>query len=262
MRVAERSVAWKALGGLGLVVVAGAMLLLFIPTGHFLQGRLSPQSQRYEAILAGTALFRVVLSLLGIYLTGLALWGVRLWGAGMEDCSTAEGPFVLSRKDLGILPILSLALVLRISRLDMGFWYDEVMTISEVIRPGGYWILASPPSAHNPLLHSALTWAAFALFGESETVARLFPLLFGMAGVGTLYIITKPLLGWHGAIVGALLMAVSPFHIYYSQEGRGIRDSCSSLWYGTCYSHTRSPGDMARGMAGGRATPLRAFWPS
>jgi hypothetical protein len=63
-------------------------------------------------------------------------------------------------------------------------------------------------------------------FGESELWVRLPSALFGVAGILMFYVLANRLLGYRPALVGVVLMAFSPIHIWYSQDARYYTQLC------------------------------------
>ena len=73
-------------------------------------------------------------------------------------------------------------------------------------------------SFHPPL--SFLINHAFFQIGESEFFLRLPSALFGIASLPVLYILTTELTSRRVALFSTIVLAISPFHVWYSQEGR------------------------------------------
>jgi len=74
-------------------------------------------------------------------------------------------------------------------------------------------------SPHPPLYHLLLRlWMQ--LSGFSPLHARLLSAVLGAAAIPLLYILGRELVGEKGAILSALLLMVSPFHVHFSQEVR------------------------------------------
>ena len=98
------------------------------------------------------------------------------------------------------------------------FWFDEALsslianlTVTEIItnvaasdHPPGYYLL----------LH---TWL---IFGQSETAIRSLSALFSLATIPLLYGLTRWLFTPAAASLASLIVAISPFQIYYAQESR------------------------------------------
>jgi 4-amino-4-deoxy-L-arabinose transferase-like glycosyltransferase len=72
---------------------------------------------------------------------------------------------------------------------------------------------------HPPLYYLLLhLWSA--LHGDSPYAVRLLSALFGAATIPIIYLIGKRLSGAVVGVVAAVLLAFSPFHIYFAQEAR------------------------------------------
>lgn len=108
----------------------------------------------------------------------------------------------------------TLAAALRFYRLGQwSFWIDEVITVRQ----------AEPLTALDVVRESAfraLIGSALDLFGTSEWSARLIPALVGVITVPVLYAVTRRLYGSEVALLATLMLAVSPWHIYWSQNAR------------------------------------------
>jgi mannosyltransferase len=120
-----------------------------------------------------------------------------------------------------LIAIMLVAAGLRL--YDLGgpsFWFDEVLTVSLSSAPLGE-IAANVRNAEQtpPLFHYVMHgWMG--LFGLSEFAVRLPAALCGIASVWMTYKLGRHLMGrWEGLIC-ALLMAISPFQVIYSQEAR------------------------------------------
>src|SRR3989344_3625352 len=116
-----------------------------------------------------------------------------------------------------IFLILVLSLGLRLTGLNQSFWLDEAAQLIESTRPlSEQFKIAGdfqPPLFH-VLLHFWL-W-----FGKSEIWVRLLPLVLGLISIYLLYLIAQKLVNQRVALISSLLLAISPFHIWYSQEVR------------------------------------------
>lgn len=112
-----------------------------------------------------------------------------------------------------------LAAGLRVFRLDHGgLWYDEL--IMARITTGtwsGLWteIMHGRPPVY--LITGAL-WSA--CFGTSDVALRSLSAVMGVATVPIVFLIGRRLFNPRVGLVAALLLSVSPFQVYYSQENR------------------------------------------
>jgi mannosyltransferase len=112
--------------------------------------------------------------------------------------------------------ITLLPFVLRFYKLgEWSFWIDEYVTIKH---------------SHNLTWSSSLLFGrklsylfiklALLFFGESEWTARFIPALIGLISIPLLYWIVKKFFDLPIAIFCATLLAISPWHIYWSQNAR------------------------------------------
>jgi uncharacterized membrane protein len=113
--------------------------------------------------------------------------------------------------------ILLLGTILRLWRLgNQSFWWDEVYSaklsaksLSAVIPRFG-----QTPTLYHILLHFWL------YLGRDDTWIRILSVLFGVLGLWLIYLLGKNLLDARHGLMSAFLVAISPFHIWYSQEAR------------------------------------------
>lgn len=121
---------------------------------------------------------------------------------------------------LALLGLLLLAFGLRVYRLPaQSLWYDE----------GVSWYLAgkSLPALTvwtaddiQPPLYYYLLWIWTRLAGTSEYALRFPSAFWGTLTVPLMWIAARRLLGQPAAWLAALLLALSPLHVYYAQEAR------------------------------------------
>ncbi len=113
-----------------------------------------------------------------------------------------------------LLLVLALALgLLRFLRLgEWSLWIDEALTLSDALH-------AEP--LRNPLGY-ALIGAFAGLFEErpDERTLRLLPAVFGWLCVPAAAFCLRPVVGSRTAAGAALLLAVSSWHVYWSQTAR------------------------------------------
>jgi 4-amino-4-deoxy-L-arabinose transferase-like glycosyltransferase len=116
--------------------------------------------------------------------------------------------------------VVLLAFGLRLVRLDFQpLWWDEGWSF--YFAAAGFPTLLERTSVdiHPPLYYLLLrAWSE--VVGWGALSARLFSVAAGTATVPLLFLAGQRLLGRGAGIVAALLLAVSPLHIYYSQEVR------------------------------------------
>lgn len=121
------------------------------------------------------------------------------------------------RQRLYLAFILVLGLVLRLVKLGgQSFSYDEVYSSSLSAKSLG--VVATrfcqTPALYHILLHFWL------YLGRSDVIIRLLSVLLGMASLWVVYLLGKELLDAKHGLVGAFLLSISPYHIWYSQDAR------------------------------------------
>jgi len=120
-----------------------------------------------------------------------------------------------------LLAILAVYFCLAFYRLDhQSLWVDEVSSITRADPEGAFLERARWSSGHGPLYFRMLhLWAQW---GTSEFALRSLSVLFGGIAVWLMYLMGLRLFNRHVAWLGALLLATSPFFIWYSQEVRYV----------------------------------------
>ncbi len=126
----------------------------------------------------------------------------------------------LSLSKVALLLIVLLAFLLRLYRLDhQSLWYDEGFSVY-LARMSLSEITARTASDIHPPLYYHLLHLWLGPFGDSEFVLRFFSLLFGLLTVPLIYALGRRLLGMASGLLAALLLAISPLYLWYSQEAR------------------------------------------
>jgi uncharacterized membrane protein len=126
----------------------------------------------------------------------------------------------LNRNDLILLAIVFVGLFLRVYDLsDESVWYDEAFSI-ELANSSIFGVInGSAQDIHPPLYHILLHYW-INLFGDSEFSTRFMSVVFGVFAIFMIYKVGSLILDEEAGILSALLLALSSFHIYYSQEAR------------------------------------------
>jgi uncharacterized membrane protein len=116
--------------------------------------------------------------------------------------------------------LVALAAALRFLALTSeSLWFDEGHSILMAQAAPRDAIAALAADVHPPLYFLALgAWTR--LFGESDAAMRSLSALLGAAAVGAVFVLGRRLCGSRAGVVAALLAAVSPFLVRYSQEVR------------------------------------------
>ncbi|MBN1139481.1 MAG: glycosyltransferase family 39 protein, partial [Anaerolineae bacterium] len=113
-----------------------------------------------------------------------------------------------------------MALLLRLARL--GFqplWWDEGWSLYFATTDLGAMLQLTAVDIHPPFYYLLLQlWIK--LFGPSPISVRLLSALIGVGAVPLIYLAGRRLFSHRAGLLAGLLLAISPFHIYYSQEVR------------------------------------------
>ncbi|MBI5305058.1 MAG: glycosyltransferase family 39 protein [Chloroflexi bacterium] len=125
------------------------------------------------------------------------------------------------RQSLTLGFILLLAFLVRIARLDFQpLWWDEGYSLFFATRDFVTMLERTAIDIHPPLYYAFLQgWIALA--GKSDIAVRLMSVAIGVAAIPLLYALARELFDDDLVANGAaLILALSPLHVYYSQEVR------------------------------------------
>jgi hypothetical protein len=137
-------------------------------------------------------------------------------GRRLGESSRATGLVVA-----GVILLTAVAFVLRLVGIDQTLYADEDFTYYIVARHGlgGVWDAVYNTSI-TPPLHYGLAWLSLKLGGDNTVLVRLPSLLFGTALVPLVYAWARRVSDSAAGLLAALLVALSPFAIWYSDEAR------------------------------------------
>lgn len=121
-----------------------------------------------------------------------------------------------------LVAVVGLAAALRFSTLGrQSFWLDEAFTIEQLHHH--FWHMLGttlPRSEASPPLYFILAWPWARLTSFHEVGLRSLSAVFGTATVPVVYAVTRRWAGRPAALLAALVVAVNPFLLWYSQEAR------------------------------------------
>ena len=126
------------------------------------------------------------------------------------------------QKAIGILLliILAIALFLRLYNIDKkSYGLDEEYSIGLALLPIKHLLIHPELDTHPPFYYIFLHYW-IKLFGETEKSTRSLSVVFGVATIFIIYRLGTFLFNREVGIISSAIMAVSPFHIRYSQETR------------------------------------------
>lgn len=136
---------------------------------------------------------------------------------------------MISQFGIGI--ILLFGLVLRLPQLSGSFWMDEAAQVLESSRSLSEQHLIAD-DFQPPLLHYALHFLLYVT--RSEVGLRSVSVISGLMTIAFVYLIVNKTVGKREALFCSFLIAINPFHIYFSQELRpyslATMFACISWW--------------------------------
>jgi uncharacterized membrane protein len=129
--------------------------------------------------------------------------------------------FIQLRFVAPVAAITLLALAVRLAGLNESVFGDELFTYEIATRPGFGDMLhgVSGPLEISPPLYFVLAWLA-AKLGDPHVWIRVPALVAGVALVPAVYTLGVRSVGRNPALIGAGLLALSPFAVFYSAEAR------------------------------------------
>ncbi|MDP2649589.1 MAG: glycosyltransferase family 39 protein [bacterium] len=117
-----------------------------------------------------------------------------------------------------IILILLLGLVLRLVNLNQSFWLDEGAQLLMSQKSLGFIWSGRSADFQPPFFYFLVHF--WMMLSHSEIILRILPALFGLATIYIVYLIGKKMFDEKIALLSSLFLAISPYHIYYSQELR------------------------------------------
>jgi uncharacterized membrane protein len=173
---------------------------------------------------------------------------------------------VAARVDLVLVAIVALGIGLRFWGLgSQSFWYDEWLTTRAT---AGSLADALRHTTHRevmPPTYFVVMWFWAKIFGDGEFALRSFSALAGIATIPVAYFIPREL-GCRRATAraAALLVAVSPMLVYYSQEARpytllSLVGAVSVLMFARAYRRGCSRDYIGWGLACAAALAVHYF---
>jgi arylsulfatase len=128
--------------------------------------------------------------------------------------------------------VLALLLVvgagLRIAAMhDRPLLDDEVGTALRVQRPYADHLTRFQIWLNQPAF-TVVARACTQVMGPTELAIRLPALILGIAGIGAAFLLGRELMDHRAGLVAAALLAVSPYHVFYSQMARSY-STCATL---------------------------------
>lgn len=133
--------------------------------------------------------------------------------------SARTGDHLVTRVRLALFGVLALGAILRLAGLGTeSFWFDEAYSVW-VSRHDLGWQFSLSTQRIFPLLYYVLLHFWLRL-GSSEVAVRALSALVGIGSIAALYALARDLFDPRTALLSALFLAVSPLHLWFSQEAR------------------------------------------
>ena len=117
--------------------------------------------------------------------------------------------------------ILAIGSILRLISLNQSLWLDEGINIVAAQKFSFVGMITQYAQADfHPPGHFAIIWIWGRLFGFSEVSMRMPSVIFGVLAIFLVYLIGRKLVSREVGLISALLFAINPLHIFYSQDAR------------------------------------------
>ena len=122
---------------------------------------------------------------------------------------------------LGLGVVILIALAVRLHDLDgESIWADEAFSIAMARHSVAEIAARTAAEDTTPPLYYLVLHAWGSMFGDSPAAARMPSVVTGVLAVVFVYLAGVPLIGRPAALVAAVIHALSPFLVAYSQEAR------------------------------------------
>jgi uncharacterized membrane protein len=165
-----------------------------------------------------------IINIIGIISFAFSIIWNSLENKAREEVRMAN-PKVEPKKDesrwfylYALISITVLGAILRAVNLNQSFWGDEIIAITDFVKPYRFWRYIE---LADHLLYTFFGLLSLRLFGESEIAFRMPAYLFGVLTIPALYYSAQCLFTKKEALIATILLCVSAFHIQYSNEARG-----------------------------------------
>ncbi len=202
----------KVAAGLALILL-GALL----SSGQLIWILQGIEASNDQQLVPGALLFKGGLVCIGTYIVLLAF--MPRYNPPREEGPTLA---VASRAQTAIFAGLILgAAALRLYSLDIGIWYDEMLTYVRYMSLSVGQIVSTYDDANNHVLFTVLARLSLSAFGDSVWALRLPAVGFGVASIAALYYLGRRVINTRESLLAVALMTVSYHHIWFSQNARG-----------------------------------------
>lgn len=144
----------------------------------------------------------------------------RLEGVSPARALDNAETFIAKHRDAFIvLALMAIGIALRLY-MTRGLWLDEATSVAQARMDFGRMLSYMRESDVHPPLFQIVLWGDIRIFGTSEFAVRLPSLVFGSALIPVLYGAGRDLFDRRTGLIAALIGAIGPAAIWYSQEAR------------------------------------------
>ncbi len=134
-------------------------------------------------------------------------WATRLWRSLSRPTS------------LVVMGSMVVGAAIR-SNVPRGLWVDEAISVSEARMPYGAMIHQLAVADVHPPLYFTVLWASVRLIGFGDDAVRVPSIVFGILLIPLVYLLGKEAYDRRTGAVGAVIVSVAPYTVWYSQEAR------------------------------------------
>ena len=125
------------------------------------------------------------------------------------------------RETAALAAIVAIGAAVRFTGLgEQSYWLDESFTVLTIDHDLGGMLDAVADNESSPPLYYVLAWLWSQAFGVDEAGLRSLSALLGTLTVPAAFLAARRLISRPAALATALLVAVNPFLVWYSQEAR------------------------------------------
>jgi uncharacterized membrane protein len=126
----------------------------------------------------------------------------------------------ITKYGIALLGIVLAGAFLRVYHLGtQSLWLDEVVSVEFAKLSVPQMVQATAQDVHPPLYYFILHYWIM-IFGTSGSAVRLLSALFGVLAIPMIYVVGRQLFNKEAGLLAALILALSSFNIWYSQETR------------------------------------------
>lgn len=172
-------------------------------------------------LYSGALLFKIVLGLIGLYLATISAIKTTPNDLPLKSTSSLKAGQDIKYEKSILLALLTIAGLLRLYNLDVGIWFDEMLTHVKYMPLSLGEIASTYDDANNHLLFTLLARASLSIFGDTIWAFRLPAALLGIASIWALYHFAKHVTNGKESLFCVALFTFSYHHIWFSQNARG-----------------------------------------